>query len=84
MATGSRWQPSLVLWGGMSAYSSPQPSRHRVGVLMSPVGRFLGCRDCLLTFCFPHGEQYDEVAKQFKSHLCGSPHRIPNGKFPTS
>ena len=51
---------------------------------MCLMGRFLECGDCLLTFNFPHGEQYDEVAKQFEPHLCGSPLRIPNGKFPTS
>jgi hypothetical protein len=40
---------------------------------MSPAGRFLKCKDCLLCFDFPDGEQYHAVAKQFESHLCGSP-----------
>ena len=55
--------------------SSPLLSAHRLGVLMSPAGRFLKCKDCLLCFDFPDGEQYHAVAKQFESHLCGSPAR---------
>ena len=46
--------------------------------MMSPVGRFLECRDCLLTFSFPLGEQYDTAIKQFESHLCVSPVRVPD------
>ena len=50
----------------MSAGSSPPP--HRIGILLSPVGRFLQCRD---------GAKFGAIAKQFESHLCLSPIRIP-------
>jgi hypothetical protein len=40
---------------------------------MSPVGRFLECRDCLLSFDFPAGTRYEATAKQFDRHLCRSP-----------
>ena len=39
---------------------------------MSPVGRFLECRDCLLTFSFPLGEHYDAVVRQFEAQSCRS------------
>ena len=52
--------------------SSPPLSAHRIGVPMSPAGRFLKCKDCLVCFDFPDGEQYNAVAGQFESHLCGS------------
>ena len=58
------------------ASSSPPPSSHRIGLLMSPVGRCLQCRDCTLSFDFPDGAQYGAIAQQFESHLCISPLRI--------
>jgi hypothetical protein len=48
---------------------------------MSPVGRFLECRDCGLTFEFPDGTQFDAVAKQFQLQLCGSPIHIPDWRI---
>jgi hypothetical protein len=48
---------------------------------MSPVGRFLECRDCHVSFEFPDGAEFDEVAKQFQSHSCGSPIRIPDWRI---
>ena len=59
----------------MSASSSPPPA-HRIGILMSPVGRCLRCKDCTLSFDFPDGAQYGAIVKQFESHLCISPLRI--------
>ena len=35
----------------MSASSSTPPP-HRISILMSPVGRFLQCRDCQLSYTF--------------------------------
>lgn len=55
----------------MSA-SSFRPCAHRLAILMSPVGRFLQCRDCHLSFEFPAETHYNAIAKQFESHLCGS------------
>jgi hypothetical protein len=60
----------------MSASSWPPP-RHRIGVLMSPVGRFLHCRDCQLSHIFPDGAKFGVIAKQFESQLCLSPIRSP-------
>jgi hypothetical protein len=57
----------------MSANSSPLPSPHRIGILMSPVGRCLHCQNCSLSFEFPDGARYDAIAKQFEFHLCLSP-----------
>ncbi len=37
---------------------------------MSPVGRFLQCRYCQLSYTFPDGVQFGTIAKQFESHLC--------------
>jgi hypothetical protein len=45
---------------------------------MSPVGRFLECSGCKRSFVFPDGALYGAVAKQFESHLCGSPVPIPD------
>jgi hypothetical protein len=59
----------------MSASCSPSPSSHRVGILMSPEGRFLLCRDCKLSFEFSDGIQYGAIAKQFEFHSCGSSER---------
>ena len=61
----------------MSASSSPQPP-HRIGILMSPTDRFLECRSCHLSFNFPDGAEFGAIAKQFESHLCDSPIRIPS------
>lgn len=60
--------------------SSPPPPhpRHRIGIVMSSVGRFLQCGDCQLSYTFPEGVQYDTLAKQFESHLCLSPIRSPD------
>jgi hypothetical protein len=66
----------LFSWGLMSANSPPPP--HRIGILMSPVGRFLECTDCKRSFIFPEDALFDAVAKQFESHPCGSPVRIPD------
>ena len=53
----------------MSASGSP-PRSHRIGILMSPVGPFLQCRDCQLSYTFPDGAKFGAIAKQFESHLC--------------
>jgi hypothetical protein len=71
----------LVSWGVMSAYTSPQPSLHRIAILISPVGRFLECRDCLLSFNFPLGEHYDAVAMQFQAQSCRSSIPIPGRRI---
>jgi hypothetical protein len=60
----------------MSA-SSSTPSPHRIAILMSPVGRFLQCRDCQLSFTFPDGAQFGPIAKQFGFYRCSSTIRIP-------
>lgn len=65
----------------MSARGSPPASPHRLGILMSPVGRFLECRDCHVNFEFPDGAQFDAVARQFQSHLGGSPIRTPDWRI---
>ena len=58
----------------MSARSST-PSPHRIAILMSPVGRFLQCRDCQLSFTFPDGAQFGTIEKQSGPYLCSSPLR---------
>jgi hypothetical protein len=58
----------------MSASSSPPPL-HRIGIVLSPVDRFLQCRDCQLTYTFPYGAKFGTIAKQFESYLCLSPIR---------
>ena len=60
----------------MSASSSPPPP-HRIGILMSPVGRFLQCRHCQLSYTFPDWAKFGAIAKQFESHLCLSLNRLP-------
>lgn len=55
----------------------PPLSSHRICIVMSADGRRLRCRDCLLSFSFPFGAQYDEVAKEFQMHECRFPSRIP-------
>jgi hypothetical protein len=64
----------------MSASSSPLSSLHHIGVLMSPVGRFLQCSDCQLSFTFPDGVRFGDLAKQFELHSCVSPKRIAGWK----
>src|SRR5260370_42239113 len=58
--------------------SSPPPPPHRVAVIMSPVGRFLQCSACRLSYAFPDGVQFGTIAKQFEVHPCSSPIRIPD------
>ena len=60
----------------MSAHRPPPPSPHHIGILMSPVGRFLECRDCKLIYIFPDGVQFSTIAKEFEIHPCTSPIRI--------
>ena len=61
----------------MPASSSPPLSLHRIVILASPLGRFLQCSDCKLSYVFPDGVQFGTIAKQFESHLCGSQVGIP-------
>ena len=58
----------------MSDSSSPPPP-HRIGIIISPVCRFLQCRDCQLTYTFPDGARFGTIEKKFESHLCLSPIR---------
>ena len=64
--------PYVESCGYVSANASLPPS-HRISILMSPVGRFLQCRDCQLSFEFPAGARYDATAKRFDAHPCRSP-----------
>ena len=57
--------------------SPPSPSPHHLAILMSGVGRFLECRDCLLSFEFPEGAKFGTIAKQFESLLCSAQILIP-------
>jgi hypothetical protein len=57
--------------------SSPPLPPHRIGIIVSPEGRFLQCRDCQLAYTFPDGIKFDEIAKQFDAHSCVSPIRTP-------
>jgi hypothetical protein len=61
----------------MSRNSSPPSSPHHIGIIISPVGRFLQCRDCQLSLTFPDGAQFGTVAKRFETHSCSSAIRIP-------
>ena len=61
----------------MSANSPPPSSPHHIGIIISPVGRFLQCRDCQLSFTFADGAQFGTVAKLFEPYSCSSPIRIP-------
>ena len=69
----------------MSASSSLSPC-HRISILMSPLGRFLVCRDCKLSFQFSDGAQYGVIARQFEFHSCRSSERrfviVRNEKVP--
>jgi len=61
------------------ASSSPlPPSPHRICIIVSPVGRFLQCSACQLSYTFPDGVQFGTIAKQFESHLCIPPLRSQN------
>lgn len=62
----------------VSKVTSSLPPRHRIGILMSPAGRFLECGDCQISFKFPDGAQFGAIAKQFEFHLCGSQIGIPS------
>jgi len=62
----------------VSKGTSCPPPRHRIGILMSPAGRFLECADCQIGFKFPDGTQFGAIAKQFESYLCGPPIGIPD------
>ena len=55
--------------------SSPPP--HRIGIIMSPAGRFLQCSDCQLSYTFPDGTEFRAIAKNFESHLCFPSFRSP-------
>jgi hypothetical protein len=46
---------------GMSASSSPLSSLHHIGIIMSPVGRFLQSSDCQLGFTFPDGVRFGDL-----------------------
>jgi hypothetical protein len=61
----------------MPASSSPPPSLHHIGIIVSPVGRVLQCRECQLSFTIPDGITFGVIAKQFDVHSCVSPVRIP-------
>jgi hypothetical protein len=61
----------------MSASSSPPSPPHRIGIMMSPEGRYLQCSDCQLRFTFPDGVKFGDIAKQFDLHSCTSPIRRP-------
>jgi hypothetical protein len=53
--------------------SSVSSSSHPVGTLMSAAGRFVVCINCHLNVEFPAGAHYEIIARQFESHLRGSP-----------
>ena len=61
----------------MSANSSPPFPIHRIGIIISPVGRVLQCRDCQLSYPFPDGVQFGTIAKMFEPYSCSSPTRLP-------
>jgi hypothetical protein len=69
----------------MSTSSSSLSSLHHIGILMSPVGRFLQCSKCQLSFTFPDGITFGALAKQFDAHACAIPARRPawqtDGRF---
>jgi PAS domain S-box-containing protein len=50
--------------------STSPPPPHLIAILMSTSGRFVVCRGCHLRFAFPSGAHFDQIAKQFESHLC--------------
>src|SRR4029077_19329981 len=60
----------------MSASSSSPPPPHRIAVVMSPVGRFLQCSECKLSYIFPVGTEFGTIAKQFELQTCTAPIRL--------
>jgi len=56
----------------MPANGSPPPA-HRIVILMSPLGRFLQCKDCELSLEFPMGMRLNQIAKEYESRPCSSP-----------
>ena len=56
----------------MSASGTPS-FPHPIGILMAVAGRFVVCVGCHLRVEFPAGAHFDIIARQFDSHLCGSP-----------
>lgn len=61
----------------MSTNSSPLSPPHRIGIIVSAVGRFLQCSDCQLSFTFPDGARFGDIAKQFGTHSCVTPMHRP-------
>jgi hypothetical protein len=64
-------------WTMPASSSPPPPSLHRIAIITSPVGRFLQCSDCKLSYVFPDGVQFGTIAKQFDAHPCDAPKRAP-------
>jgi hypothetical protein len=58
--------------------SSPRPPPHRIAVVMSPVGRFLLCSECKLSYVFPAGVAFSTIAKQFEVQPCSATIRNPD------
>jgi len=56
----------------MPANGSPSPV-HRIVILMSPLGRFVQCKDCELSLEFPMGMRLNEIAKEYESRPCSPP-----------
>jgi hypothetical protein len=50
----------------MPANGSPPPA-HRIVILMSPLGRFLQCKDCELSLEFPMGMRLNQIANEYES-----------------
>ena len=67
----------------MSASSTPS-FPHPIGILMSEAGRFVVCIDCHSSVEFPAGAHYDIIARQFDSHLCGSPYLSQDNAISTN
>jgi PAS domain S-box-containing protein len=51
---------------------------------MSEAGRFVVCIDCHSSVEFPAGAHYDIIARQFDSHLCGSPYLSQDNAISTN
>ena len=60
----------------MSSNRPPPPSPHHIGIIVSPVGRFLQCGDCQLSFPFPDGAQFGTIATLFEPYSCSSSTRL--------
>jgi hypothetical protein len=54
----------------MFAVGPTTPVPHRIGILMSPAGRFLECINCQLRIEFPAEARYDTIVKLFEVHPC--------------